>query len=70
MSKDLWLAAGLRTAFAKVDGPFGGRDAIAVANVNLAYCVFKKAIILSRTFLSGTLKVIFEPGIMDEGPAK
>ena len=31
MSKDLWLAAGLRTPFAKVDGPLGGRDAITLS---------------------------------------
>ena len=31
MSNELWLAAGLRTAFTKVDGPFGGRDAIALS---------------------------------------
>jgi acetyl-CoA C-acetyltransferase len=30
-SKSLWLASGVRTPFAKVDGPLGGRDAIALS---------------------------------------
>ena len=30
-SKSLWLAAGVRTPFAKVDGPLGGRSAIALS---------------------------------------
>ena len=29
--KNLWLAAGLRTPFAKVDGPLAKRDAIALS---------------------------------------
>src|ERR1700748_945659 len=31
VAHDLWLAAGLRTAFAKVDGAFGAYDAIALS---------------------------------------
>src|SRR4051812_159537 len=30
-SQSLWLASGLRTPFAKVDGPLAGRDAISLS---------------------------------------